>query len=198
MIDTEVPKKPQTQPKSEKFAFPNCKNSVSLTLLDELQSIIPVIELVSVKSRSSLLVFQKNEYTDKELFALAARSRDRQAIREFQAAICCHGLTENGVRRAKQRQDIYFVLKGFLLYIQKFFCNDKFEMICALLVSLTAVIVFQHFHRGMESVYFASELAIEVLLLLLILLIIEVELQGCNQITCRFSNYSGKVCNVQI
>ncbi|XGW15852.1 hypothetical protein V3C99_001363, partial [Haemonchus contortus] len=122
----------------------------------------------SSKSEREERYKNKKEYTDKELFNLAARSRDRQAIREFEAAICCHGLTENGVRRAKQRQDIYFVLKGFLLYIQ---------MICALLVSLTAVIVFQHLHRGMESVYFASELAIEVILLLFILLIIEVELQ---------------------
>ncbi|KAK6048364.1 hypothetical protein COOONC_14131, partial [Cooperia oncophora] len=96
--------------------------------------------------------FQEEDFTEQELLELAAASRDRQAIREYKAAVYCHGLTQNGVLRAKRRQDLYFATKAFVMYIQ---------MICVMLVAFMAVIVFHRLHKGTESSYFATEIFLE-------------------------------------
>lgn len=117
---------------------------------------------------------RKKDFTDEELHELAQKSRDRLALREFMAMVFCHGLSVNGIRRAKKRTDFYLSIKAFLLYIQ---------VICVLLVTFMAVIVFYHINeQEAESAYFATQLFIELILLIALLFMVLFENAGLRYI----------------
>ncbi|EYB91222.1 hypothetical protein Y032_0208g2058 [Ancylostoma ceylanicum] len=106
---------------------------------------------------------KQRELTDDELYELAEKERDRQGINELYAAVKCHGLSRNAVRRAKKRQNFYLTIKSFILYMQT---------ICLMLASFMAVIIARYVKEDDQSYYYTTQVTIEIILLLIALVVI--------------------------
>ncbi|KAK6742605.1 hypothetical protein RB195_010080 [Necator americanus] len=100
---------------------------------------------------------QVQKLTDDELSKLAAEARYREGLEQLYATVRCHGLSRNGVLRAKRRQNYYLSLKSFLLYLQA---------ICLMLVGFMAVITSRTIKEDDQSHYYTSQATIEIILLL--------------------------------
>ncbi|CAJ0598720.1 unnamed protein product [Cylicocyclus nassatus] len=103
------------------------------------------------------------DLTHNDLVKLARAAREREGYEEFCDTIRCHGLSINGLIRAKNRQSKYLMYKGSLLYMQT---------ACVMLVCFMAAIVSRYIKEDDQSWFYCTQTTIEAVLLAITFLVI--------------------------
>ncbi|EYC19577.1 hypothetical protein Y032_0024g948 [Ancylostoma ceylanicum] len=101
-----------------------------------------------------------------DLQKLAAKRKDREALRAAVAVVHGRKMTRRQVRRAKFRQDRYIFLKSLMVTV---------ETISVLFISFMGIITFFELRNDTESSFYATQLSIELVLLLIVISVVNFE-----------------------